>query len=129
MAAPLGEAAIPPDPSLNIKSFAVVVGSSSQSSLPVPLKSPSSLKFEPAIFFSDDEIERLASPFKSALVRKFSHGRPSMEFIRKSFLTFRLKADYKIGLLDQKHIFIHLHCEEDYQRLGYAIYGTLADSP
>lgn len=40
-----------------------------------------------------------------------------MEAMRKSFLTFGLKADVTLGHLDAKHVLIQVHHEADYQRL------------
>ena len=40
-----------------------------------------------------------------------------MEDILQVFASMRLKGDYSIGLLDQKHIQIRLHNEEDFTRI------------
>ena len=97
------------------KTFADVVGNSSSSD--ISLKTPGSHRGEPAVFFSDEDVALLSSPFKFALVGKFSHGRPSIAEIRSVFETIGLKAAFNIGLLDQKHILIRFFHEEDFQRM------------
>lgn len=81
------------------------------------LKHPSTFKGGPIIFFSKEDIQLLARPFKHSLVGKFSHGRPSMEIIQKVFQTFSLKSDFHFGLIDHKHILIRLESEEDFSRI------------
>lgn len=59
----------------------------------------------------------MARPFKLALVGKFSFGRPSMDIIRKFFISLGLKGNSQISLLDNRHILIKLLLEEDYSRI------------
>ena len=76
------------------KSFAnVVVGGGS---VKLDLKVPSSHKGEPTVCFSSEDIVKLSSPLKFALVGKFSHGRPSLPEIRKAMESFGLKAVFQV---------------------------------
>ena len=58
----------------------------------------------------------LAALFKLALVGKFSHRRPNLDAIRKSFQSFGFHLEFSIGLLDQRHILIRFSMEEDFLR-------------
>lgn len=67
------------------KSFADVVGSG-RSSAAIALKVPRVYRGEPALFFSDEEIASLSSPFQFSLIGKFSHSRPSLSVYLQSDL-------------------------------------------
>ncbi|MDD0148503.1 DUF4283 domain-containing protein, partial [Shigella flexneri] len=84
---------------------------------PVPLKQPGSFKGEPAITFSEEEMASLNAPFRLSLVGKFTLGRPALTEIRKIIISFGLKAEISIGLLDQKHVLLRCSHEEDFQRI------------
>lgn len=58
------------------------------------------------MFFTEEYIVSLASPFKFASVRKFSHGRPKLVEIISSFETISLRFAYSIDILDNKHILL-----------------------
>ncbi|KAH9684248.1 hypothetical protein KPL70_013486 [Citrus sinensis] len=83
----------------------------------VPIKSVSSFEGEPSVHFSADEVQAMAAPFKLTLVGKFSHNRPRLELIRKFFASLGLLGKSQISLLDNRHVLINLHVEEDYTRL------------
>lgn len=55
---------------------------------------------EPAVLFSAEEVKAMAKPFKQALVGKFCSGRPSMDVIRKFFVSLGLKGNCQVSLLD-----------------------------
>ena len=97
------------------KSFAAAIGNTRSTS--IPHKSPSIHRGEPALFFSDEDIAALSSPFKFALIGKFSHGRPSLAVIKSTFETFGLKAAFSIGLIDPKHVLIKFNHEDDYHKV------------
>lgn len=99
----------------NIKSFAEVVGKARSPS--IPLEPPATHLVEPALFFSEEDIDNLASPFQFALIGKFSHGRPVLAEIRAAFESFSLKSPYTIGLMDPRHILIHFNSEKDFLRV------------
>lgn len=80
------------------------------------VKEAASFKGKPAVFFTEEDIQALWRPFKSALVGKFSKGRPNMESLRKEFVAVGFKGEFFIGLLDFRHILIRFDCEEDYLR-------------
>lgn len=69
---------------------------------------------ESAVIFSTEEIVVIAEPFKLTLIGKFSFGRPSMDIIRKFFISLGLKGTSQISLLDNRHILIKLSSEDDY---------------
>lgn len=87
-----------------LKSFAEVVGKVQTEQ--IDLKSPSMYREEPALFFSDEDIVRLSSSFKFALVGKFLHGRPALLEVRAAMVLFRMKASVSVGLLDLKHVLL-----------------------
>ncbi|KAL2526604.1 Uncharacterized protein Adt_11658 [Abeliophyllum distichum] len=100
------------------KSFASVLQSAPDSACHQFLaKEPFLHRGEPALTITDDEEASLAEPFKFTLVGKFSHRKPSMVEVRNSFQKFGFTGDFKIGLIDFKHILIHLTHEDDYSRL------------
>ncbi|KAL2512765.1 Uncharacterized protein Adt_18365 [Abeliophyllum distichum] len=100
------------------KSFASVLQSDPDSvCYQFVAKEPFLHRGEPALTITADEEASLAEPFKFTLVGKFSHRKPSMVEVRNSFQKFGLTGDFKIGLIDFKHILIHLTHEDDYSRL------------
>jgi len=106
----------PPDPpNVWAKNFSSVVAN--KDTKEPDLKTPSSFKGEPIVLFTLEDIKALVVTFKYSIVGKFSHGRPSMDEIRKIFLTFNLKQPCTVGLIDNKHVLIKLECEEDFVRL------------
>ena len=78
------------------------------------VKEPSSFKGKPTVFFSDEDVHMLSSPFKFTLVGKFSKGCLNMEDLCKSFQTVGFKGGYNLGLLDHRHVLIQFDLEEDY---------------
>ncbi|KAH9662191.1 reverse transcriptase domain-containing protein [Citrus sinensis] len=102
----------PPHPQ---KSFSDVVSGPKDST--ISFKPASLMRGEPAVIFTTEEIAVMAEPFKLALVGKFSFGRPSMDIIRKFFISLGLKGNSQISLLDNRHILIKLSLEEDYSRI------------
>lgn len=81
-----------------------------------PFKEAALHKGEPALLFSAPEVLDLSAPLRFALIGKFAADRPSMEFIRRGFKTIGFKGDFRLGLLDPKHILIRFDLEEDYHR-------------
>lgn len=80
------------------------------------LKTGSQYKGEPALFYSQVEVQDLSGSLHYALVGKFSHGRPPMEFISRGFQTIGFKGSYRLSLLDPQHILIRFDYEEDFHR-------------
>ena len=74
-------------------------------------------KGEAAVVFSKADADRLAAPFRWALVEKFSHGRPSLETTRKFFASLNLKDQVSIGLMDYRHALIKCTAEVDFNRI------------
>ncbi|XP_071928035.1 uncharacterized protein [Coffea arabica] len=77
----------------------------------------SSFRGEPALRMSQEDMLCLAEPFRHALVGRFGFSRPSMDLIRKFFISLGLKGDCSVGLLDQNHVLIRPSLQEDYTRL------------
>ncbi|XP_028552313.1 uncharacterized protein LOC114580043 [Dendrobium catenatum] len=71
----------------------------------------------PAILISDEDILKLASPFKFTLVGKFNLRRPNLDNIRSFFANLKLSGFYSIGLLDSRHVAIQLSNDMDYSRI------------
>ncbi|KAL2481397.1 Uncharacterized protein Adt_34363 [Abeliophyllum distichum] len=100
------------------KSFASVLQSAPDSAYhQFVAKEPFLHHGEPALTITADEEASLAEPFKFTLVGKFSHRKPNMVEVRNSFQKFGFTGEFKIGLIDFKHILIHLTHEDDYSRL------------
>ena len=72
---------------------------------------------EPALRMSKQDIMQLAQPFHNVLIGRFSFSRPSMDVIRKFFLSLGHKGWCKVGLLDANHVLICPSAEEDSTRL------------
>nr|XP_027099129.1 uncharacterized protein LOC113718420 [Coffea arabica] len=99
------------------KSFAAVVGNPCSALTGPDLGGLGAYRGEPALLLSRSELSLLAEPFKNALVGRFALRRPSMEVIRKFFVTLGLKGECSVGLLDANHVLIQPSTEEDYTRL------------
>ncbi|KAL0315099.1 UNVERIFIED_CONTAM: hypothetical protein Scaly_2888700 [Sesamum calycinum] len=67
--------------------------------------------------FSSEEITRLSQPFRYALVRKFWHGYPSMQHLRRWMLAQGFRGDFSAGAINVCHVFIMFALEEDYTKL------------
>ncbi|KAL9459047.1 hypothetical protein AB3S75_002435 [Citrus x aurantiifolia] len=99
------------------KSFVDAAAGSERAAPAIAFRQSSTHRGEPAIFFTEEEINIMAAPFKLALVGKFSFGRPPIDVIRKFFVALGLKGTVDISLLDPRHILIQLYLEEDYMRI------------
>ena len=97
------------------KSFAQLFSQPVES--PIQVKPTTKYKGEAAVIFSKAEADKLASPFRWALVGKFSHGRPSLEGVRKFFSTLNLKDNVSIGLMDYRHVLLKCFAEQDFNRI------------
>nr|XP_027082307.1 uncharacterized protein LOC113704619 [Coffea arabica] len=84
---------------------------------PIHIQQASVYKGEAAVGFSKADADKLAAPFQWALVGKFSHGRPSLEDIRKFFASLNLKDHVSIGLMDYRHVLIKCMAEADFNRI------------
>ncbi|XP_020703827.2 uncharacterized protein LOC110115054, partial [Dendrobium catenatum] len=71
----------------------------------------------PAVLISDEDILKLASPFKFTLVGKFNLRRPNLDTIQMFFANLKLSGFYSIGLLDSRHVGIQLSNDMDYSRI------------
>lgn len=63
---------------------------------------------ESSVAFDTDVIDSISKPFQFALVGKFSKGRPSMDDLRKFFVSLDHKDAFTVGLLDPRHVLIRL---------------------
>ncbi|XP_027127732.1 uncharacterized protein [Coffea arabica] len=99
-------------PSPSTKSFASLFANESPS--PIDLKKPAAHRGEPAIFFSREDIVKLAAPYKFALVGKFSHGRPKLDEVRRFFSKLDLKNPVTIGHLDARHVLLRFTLEANF---------------
>ena len=80
------------------------------------IKEGGSFKGEPTLFYSKDEVSKLAAPFDHVLVEKFDAVRPNMAFLRKGFQIIGFKGDVDLELLDDHHILIRFSLQKDYYR-------------
>ncbi|XP_020595829.1 uncharacterized protein LOC110035856 [Phalaenopsis equestris] len=72
---------------------------------------------ETAVYFTTKEIDALKEEVKFTLAGKFQLGHPKMELVRSFFESLKFIGNWKIGLLDGRHLLIQLAAEEDYARL------------
>ncbi|KAL0418816.1 UNVERIFIED_CONTAM: hypothetical protein Sradi_1295100 [Sesamum radiatum] len=77
----------------------------------------SSYKGEPGIIYSSEETTLLAARLKFALVGKFSHGLPNLNFLRIRIVKLGLKGNVTAGRLNFKHVLIRLSNDEDFSRI------------
>ncbi|KAI5663628.1 hypothetical protein M9H77_22951 [Catharanthus roseus] len=89
------------------ESFAELFSSKSTAPSPPIIKTVNLYKGEPALYFDPHEILNLVAPFKLTLVGKFSHGRPSMDVLRKEFPKVSFKGSFSMGWMDSRHMLIH----------------------
>nr|XP_027099133.1 uncharacterized protein LOC113718424 [Coffea arabica] len=83
----------------------------------IQVRPVSTYKGEAAVVFSKEDMDRLAAPFRLALVGKFSHGWPPLEEIRKLFATLNLRDQLSVGLLDYRHVLLKCSAEADFNWL------------
>ncbi|CAI9102482.1 OLC1v1000762C1 [Oldenlandia corymbosa var. corymbosa] len=79
--------------------------------------SPTVYKGEPAFLLTKEEDDKLAEPFKNALIGKFSKGRPSMEYLWAQFQKIGFKGEFSLGMLDHRLVLICFDQEDDFQRI------------
>ena len=84
---------------------------------PIQIRQNTTYKGEAAVVFSREEADRLAAPYRLALVGKFSHGRPPLEDIRKFFMSLNLRDQVSVGLLDYRHVLLKCAAEADFNRI------------
>ncbi|KAI0527414.1 hypothetical protein KFK09_003014 [Dendrobium nobile] len=83
----------------------------------LPSLTQSTFNGVPAVMISDDDVLKLASPFRFTLVGKFGLRRPNLDAIRSFFGNLKLSGFYSVGLLDSKHVAIRLFNDLDYSRM------------
>ncbi|GAA0183918.1 hypothetical protein LIER_31250 [Lithospermum erythrorhizon] len=86
-------------------------------SVSTPLKPTTLYQGKPSVVFPISEKQVLVEKLKYVLVGKFTHGRPSMDIIKKFFISLKLKGACNSTICDKKHIFIECVCEEDFNRI------------
>ncbi|XP_020597185.1 uncharacterized protein LOC110036963 [Phalaenopsis equestris] len=72
---------------------------------------------ETAVYFSAAEIASLNEEVRFTLVGKFQLGHPKMDLVRSFFDSLNFIGQWKLGLIDGRHLLIQLSMEEDYARL------------
>lgn len=93
----------------NIDLFISVIILQGFHTLPLPWSRGKSV-----VAFSQEEIVKLVSTFKHALVGKFSHGRPSMDQLRKAFASIDFSGSYSLGISDHRYVLIRFTQEDDF---------------
>ncbi|KAL3498170.1 hypothetical protein ACH5RR_040902 [Cinchona calisaya] len=68
------------------------------------------------VFFTSEQVQKLAKALRYALVGKFSMRRLSMATLKHEFLKFEFVASLKQGFLDNRHILVRFDLEEEYLR-------------
>lgn len=81
-------------------------------------KQPYAHQGQPAIRFSEKEVQDLAAPFSMTLVGKFmGKNPPKINEIAPEFKKLGLKRVFSVSLLDFRHLIITLFLEEDFTKL------------
>lgn len=83
---------------------------------PIEIKAPSTYKGKAAIYFSKEEMAKVASPFKFAAIGKFLDDRPKIDEIQKFFAFLNLKGEMNVRNLDHYHVLIRCVSEADFLR-------------
>ena len=104
-----------PELSADKKSFFQLFTEAPQST--IAIVKPSSHHGEATVYFSQEEINKVAAPFKLSLVGKFSHGWPKLEDIGKFFHTLDLKQNVFVGHMDSRHVLLRFSSESDFYRV------------
>ncbi|KAI0491773.1 hypothetical protein KFK09_026033 [Dendrobium nobile] len=99
------------------RSFKEVLAGKASAGDDLPSLTQSTFNGVPAILLSDEEVLKLASPFKFTLVGKFGLRRPNLDAIRQFFSSLKLLGFYSVGLLDPRHVAIQLSNDLDYSRI------------
>ncbi|PKU79889.1 hypothetical protein MA16_Dca012077 [Dendrobium catenatum] len=99
------------------RSFKEVLAGKASAGDDLPSLTRSTFNGVPAILLSDEEVLKLASPFKFTLVGKFGLRRPNLDAIRQFFSSLKLSGFYSVGLLDPRHVAIQLSNDLDYSRI------------
>ena len=84
---------------------------------PIEIKNPSLHNGQSTIFFTQEDINKVAAPFRLALVGKFNHGCPKIEEIQRFFLSIGLKQNGSVGLLDSRHVLVRFMAEQDFHQI------------
>ncbi|XP_020599500.1 uncharacterized protein LOC110038916 [Phalaenopsis equestris] len=72
---------------------------------------------ETAVYFSAAEIASLNEEVRFTLVGKVQLGHPKMDLVRSFLDSLNFIGQWKLGLIDGRHLLIQLSMEEDYARL------------
>ena len=99
------------------KSFASILGSSTPCQPILHEKKSTLLRGEPAVLLNDEELQKLCSPLKFALIGSFTNSRPPMKEIKQFFFARGFKGAVDVILLNQRKILIRPVLEEDYIRI------------
>ncbi|KAH0641234.1 hypothetical protein KY285_037820 [Solanum tuberosum] len=82
---------------------------------------------KPAVYFTaQDYFVNLAEDCKRTIVGKFTRGKPSMEEVRKLFVSHvPLKGTVKIAYFDPSHVYIDFTNDEDFYHIYFKPFITL----
>lgn len=72
---------------------------------------------EPIVQFSDEEIDRLSTPFEYTLVGQFPEGKPSLDDICDDLKNFGLHGKVTVGIVDVLHVLIKCNERVDFNNL------------
>lgn len=90
---------------------------------------PVSFLGAPKVIFDGADEAALFAPFCFALVRKFSHSRPPVNQLRRTFGGCGLAGPVEVGVLDGLHILIRPSLEADFLRLRTKPLWFIAKAP
>lgn len=86
---------------------------------------------KPTVFFTaQDYFVTLAQDCKLTLIGKFYRGKPTMEELRKVFISqFHLIGSVKIAYLDFRHVYLDFTNEVDYNHILFKEYVDIGEAP
>lgn len=86
---------------------------------------------KPAVIFSaQDYFVALALEWKFTIIGRFYRGKPTMEEIRKVFISkFHLTGSVKIAYFDFRHVYIDFTNEVDFNHIRFKEFIDIGDAP
>lgn len=86
---------------------------------------------KPVVFFTtQDYFVTLAQDYKLNIIGKFYRGKPTMEELRKVFISqFHLTGLVKIAYFDFRHVYLDFTNEVDYNHILFKEYVDIGEAP
>lgn len=92
-------------------------------------KTPELFNGMPSLSFTEDEVFKLSDSFKLTLVGKFSFGIPKIFEVTKMLKDCKLKGNFNVSFMDNRHVVIKLFLEEDFNTLWLLVNPNVNGTP